>query len=114
MRLVFWNCNMAFHRKHVGLTALCPDVAVISECARMEILGQKAPDFVPSSCVWVGENDNKGLAVFTFGDLTADLDGSFDPTIKWTAPVKIRGSMNFNMLGVWANHHLKGPDGHRP
>jgi hypothetical protein len=33
MRIVAWNCNMAFDRKVEDLLALRLDVAVISECA---------------------------------------------------------------------------------
>ena len=47
MRLIAWNCNMAFHRKVEPLLALRPDIAVISECAEPGRLSRlSATDFI--------------------------------------------------------------------
>ena len=67
MRLVAWNCNGAFHRKSAVLAALAPDVAILSECADLEILRRKAPPFAPTGALWMGDNPQRGLAVFSFG-----------------------------------------------
>jgi hypothetical protein len=48
MRVVAWNCNTAFHRKYRNLLELKPDIAVIPECANVELLSRKAPDFQPT------------------------------------------------------------------
>ena len=78
MRLVAWNCAMAFHRKADALLALEPDVAVIGECANADHLAAKAPG-LPSP-IWMGNNQHKGLGVFTFNGyearLARDVDGS--------------------------------------
>ena len=42
MRLVTWNCNMALHRKLEALRSLEPDVAILSECARPDIVAERA------------------------------------------------------------------------
>ena len=42
MRLVSWNCRSGFHRKLDSLATLAPDVAIVSECANLEILASKA------------------------------------------------------------------------
>jgi exodeoxyribonuclease-3 len=67
MRIVIWNCNMALHGKYEHLLALAPDIAVIPECASIDLIREKAPDFVSSSAIWIGDNRHKGLGVFTFG-----------------------------------------------
>jgi hypothetical protein len=67
VRIVTWNCNMALHDKHEHLLALAPDIAILPECASIEIMREKAPDFLPSSSIWIGDNQHKGLGVFTFG-----------------------------------------------
>jgi exodeoxyribonuclease III len=56
MRLVAWNCNGGFHRKRAALAALAPDVAILSECADLDILGRKAPPFAPTGALWTGDN----------------------------------------------------------
>ncbi|MFT7585290.1 MAG: hypothetical protein ACI9EW_001714, partial [Cellvibrionaceae bacterium] len=38
MKIVAWNCNMAFRRKLDPLLSLQPDIAVISECAQPDIV----------------------------------------------------------------------------
>jgi hypothetical protein len=64
---------MAFHRKCQHLVALKPDVAVIPECSNVKSLAADAPEFRPTSSVWIGDNPRNGLAVFTFGEFTGGL-----------------------------------------
>jgi exodeoxyribonuclease III len=102
MRLVIWNCAMKFDQKYRELLGLRPDVAIISECAELNVLARKAPDFIPTSTVWHGENPSKGLAVFSFGNyqLTTSRDPQTD--LKYVLPVDVHGPMNFKLLATWA------------
>jgi exodeoxyribonuclease III len=102
MRLVIWNCNMAFHRKHLALMQLKPDVAVVAECAEPDILMRKTKDFAPTSTVWCGHNKDKGLAVFSFGNYTLAQRSDQDNTLKFVMPVDVIGPWNFHLLAVWA------------
>jgi hypothetical protein len=77
MKIVAWNCNMGFHKKYEPLLALKPDVAIIPECANMELLKKSSPDFKPTSSIWIGDNQPKGLAVFTFGQFSALLSDCY-------------------------------------
>jgi hypothetical protein len=47
MRIVIWNCNMALHDKYEHLLALAPDIAVIPQCANINVMQEKAPKFSP-------------------------------------------------------------------
>ena len=47
MRLIFWNCNMALHRKFDAVADLKPDIAVISECADPPTLLRRGLDISP-------------------------------------------------------------------
>jgi hypothetical protein len=58
---------MAFHWKYEHLLPLNPDIAIIPECGNIEALEQKAPEYCPSSAIWIGDNPQKGLGAFTFG-----------------------------------------------
>jgi exodeoxyribonuclease-3 len=93
---------MALHRKFAALMELEPDIAVISECAKLERLRDKAPLFVPASAVWVGENPNKGLGVFAFNAHKVALSNTYDRSIRHIAPVHVSGRLPVNLLAVWA------------
>jgi exodeoxyribonuclease-3 len=105
MRIVAWNCNGGFHRKIGALMELRPDVAVISECAEPELLATRGdlPE-MSSAPVWVGDDPNKGLGVFAFGDTELLLDDRFDPALRWIAPVAVRRGFCLNLLAVWADN----------
>jgi exonuclease III len=109
MRLAAWNCNMALHRKFDAMLRLQPDIAVISECAeppRLQALARSF-NFGPDT-VWVGNNRNKGLAVFAFNGYAVQLAEPFHSTIRHVAPVHITGPVAFNLLAVWAQNGSGG------
>jgi len=109
MRLVSWNCRSGFHRKLGSLATLAPDVAIVSECANLEILARKAPGLQPTSALWVGTNPHKGLGVFSFGRyrLVRD-DRAYDPSITFALPVQVDGPSTWHVLALWAHHGLSG------
>lgn len=93
---------MAFHRKYEALHILRPDVAIVAECASPDILRLKAPDFAAEDCVWVGENTQKGLAVFAFNGFKLERGSDYDGTLKYIVPVDVSGPCHFSLLAVWA------------
>jgi len=95
---------MALHRKWSVLTALAPDVAIVPESAHPEIVASKCPAFDAASAVWVGENRNKGLAVFAFGDYSVELSAESAPENPWTPLIQVSGPVEFLLLAVWANN----------
>jgi exodeoxyribonuclease-3 len=107
MRIVIWNCNRGLHNKYEHLLALAPDIAVIPECANIDILSQKAPNFLPTSAVWVGDDRQKGLGVFTFGPYQAEQAETYRSDFPHIWPVRIHGPNIFNLLAVWACHAHK-------
>jgi exodeoxyribonuclease-3 len=108
MRIVVWNCNMALQDKYEHLLALAPDIAVVPECANVDLLRKKAPNFSPTSSVWIGDNRNKGLGVFTFGAYSAKQSEIYESNFPYILPIGIDGPTQFNLLAVWACHsHVK-------
>jgi exodeoxyribonuclease-3 len=94
---------MALHRKMDALLALKPDIAVISEVANPQILGEKTDlDMLSGDPAWLGSNKHKGLGVFAFGDWTIRLAAEFDPALRYVLPLHINGPQAFNLLAVWA------------
>lgn len=109
MRLVTWNCNMALHRKFEALQRLEPDIAVICECAepgRLRARGDLGG--FEGDPVWIGQNPNKGLAVFAFNGYAARLADPFFPTLRYVAPLHIGGPASCNLLAVWAQNASAG------
>lgn len=104
MRILVWNCNMGLDKKYRHLLALQPDIAIIPESAEPGILLRKAPEFSSNTHVWVGENPNKGLGIFTFGNYAATIISPHDTNIPYVAPIKILGPHSFKLLAVWACH----------
>lgn len=100
---------MALHRKFDALRQLNPDIAVISECAepaRLRARGILADQL--GEPVWIGENPNKGLAVFAFNGYKVRLAEPFHPTLRYIAPIKITGPTTCHLLAVWAQNASAG------
>jgi hypothetical protein len=84
-------------------------VAVIQECAEPEILRSKMGLFAADADpVWIGSNPHKGLAVFAFNGCRARLDETYDPSLRFIAPVRIEGPERFDLLAVWAQNANDG------
>jgi len=108
MRIVSWNCGSGFHRKLAALSALDPDVAVVQECADLETLARKAPEFAPTSAFWTGDNPHRGLGVFSFGPYRLVRRGTDDASITYALRVRVVGPQAFNLVALWS-HYGKSP-----
>jgi len=108
MRLVAWNCAMAFHHKFEAVVALRPDIAVIGECAAPDILAAKADVGRLGTMVWIGTNHHKGLAVFAQPGYRITLDDAYDPSLEYLAPVRVDGRASFHLLAAWAQNFSGG------
>lgn len=110
MRLVTWNCNMALHQKLPALAGLRADIAILPECANLEILSSRAPALQYASADWVGRYKHKGLGVFSFGDWTLERHSDYDDTLEFALPMIVSGPARFHLLAIWACHpKRRGP-----
>jgi len=109
MRLATWNCSMALHRKFDAMLGLQPDIAIICECAEPQRLQAWAGlDGIGAETVWVGDNCNKGLAVFAFNGYRVSLAQPFHARLRHLAPIRVSGPVEFNLLAVWAQNGSGG------
>lgn len=60
MKLVTWNCAMAFHKKSSLLFSLGANVMVIQECSQKSI--EQIASVEGFTAAWFGSNPNKGIA----------------------------------------------------
>ena len=108
-RLVAWNCRSAFHRKVDVLMRLNPDIAIVAECANLQLLFRRTPGtFEPASAVWVGSaNPHKGLGVFAFGNYRLSRHERYDPRITFAVPLRVDGPMSLHLVAIWAHYGLE-------
>ncbi len=91
MRVITWNCNMAFRKKAHFIVSKSPDILIVPECESLEKLKFEHEFDLPNSFLWFGENQNKGLGVFSFGKYELELLPVHNPEIKTVLPIKVSG-----------------------
>lgn len=99
MRILSWNCQMAYARKYEVVLALHPDVVLLQECSEKHIQESGAP-----FAHWVGTNPHKGLGILGFGKHTYTVSSLYTPEYPWFLPLHVEDAQ-INILGVWA--HVK-------
>jgi len=100
---------MALHRKFDAMLRLQPDIAVICECAEPKRLQELAGSIgLGADTVWIGDNRNKGLAVFAFNGYAVRLAEPFQPALRYVAPGQVTGPFACNLLAVWAQNGSGG------
>lgn len=111
MKIITWNCNMAFRKKASHILAYKPDIIVVPECEHPDKL--KFSDDVqrPTAILWFGENKNKGLGIFSYGDFKLKLIKTHNTAFKMIVPIAVTGNhYKFTLFAVWANNPAD-PDG---
>ncbi len=102
MRLIVWNCQMAFRRKHALLEGLKPDLLVIPESESPAFLGLKKASLPWPNHIWVGDNPAKGLSVFARAGLSLRLKRNHIPAHRFIAPVHVTTSQkSFDLFAFW-------------
>ena len=101
LRLITWNCKMAFHTKANDILTFSPDILIVPECAKPEIVLKKSKENLPEY-LWFGDNINKGIGIFGFNGYQLMLSDKYDEQYKWIVPIQVSGKENFLLLAVWA------------
>ncbi|MCX6679304.1 MAG: endonuclease/exonuclease/phosphatase family protein [Methanothrix sp.] len=94
MKIVSWNCKMAFRNKLNYVQGFNPDIVVVPEC---ENFGKQT-----TKCIWFGENRSKGIGIFSYSDFEIELSPDYNASFKYIIPLIVKGPTNFNLLAVWA------------
>ena len=100
---------MALDRKFDALLDTRPDIAVVCECAQPKRFHARTRrEWLEHAPIWIGQNPDKGLAVFAFNGYRAHLSKPFYRTLHYIAPVRISGPVECNVLAVWAQNTARG------
>ena len=111
MKVITWNCNMAFRKKAAFILEHKPDILVVPECEHSEKLIFPPGLDHPKDMLWFGENKNKGIGIFSYSDFSLELMPTYNPTLKMIIPVAVKGGpFDFTLYAIWANNP-NDPDG---
>ena len=111
MKIITWNCNMAFRKKADLLSVYKPDILVIQECECIEKLKFTNVIAKPTDTLWFGNNQHKGLAIFSYGDLKLKALEVHNKDLQMIVPISVTGGeFDFNLFAVWA-YNPTDPDG---
>ena len=64
MKIITWNCNMAFRKKADFILTYKPDILIVPECENLDKLKFDLNKPKPTDMLWFGTNENKGLGIF--------------------------------------------------
>lgn len=111
MKIITWNCNMAFRKKAGLILVHQPDILVIPECEHPDKLKFAPGVPKPSDILWFGSNLNKGLGIFSYSHFRFRVHKRHDPALRMIIPINVKaGKEKFMLYAVWANNP-HDPDG---
>ncbi|HLG38318.1 MAG TPA: hypothetical protein VI461_01580, partial [Chitinophagaceae bacterium] len=109
MKIVTWNCNMAFRNKASVILKHQPDILVVQECECIDKLHKDIP--AANDSLWFGNNPNKGLGIFSYSNYRFKLRKTYNPRLQTIIPVSVTGGhFNFTLYAIWA-WNPTDPDG---
>ena len=103
MKIITWNCNMAFRKKAEFILAHKPDILIVPECEHPDKLLFPIGIPKPTDCLWFGKNKHKGLAIFSYDDFRFKVLPNHNEDFKMIIPIEVTGGdFDFNLFLIWA------------
>ena len=111
MKIITWNCNMAFRKKAPIILIQQPDILIVPECEHPDKLQLNPAMPAPNDMLWFGSNINKGLGIFSYNGYRLKLIRNHNPALKMIVPVAVTGNdTKLTLYAIWANNP-HDPDG---
>lgn len=111
MKIITWNCNMAFRKKAAFILQHQPDIVVVPECEHPDKLKFATGTPLPNDILWFGDNKNKGIGIFSYSNFKFKRLRNYNPEIKLIIPIAVTGgAFDFTLFAIWA-HNPSDPDG---
>lgn len=102
---------MAFRKKATYILAHKPDILIIPECEHPDKLSFAENTPLPKDFIWMGDNKNKGLGIFSYSHFRFKVLRNHNPKLKTIIPIKVTGNdVQFTLFAIWANNPTD-PDG---
>lgn len=103
MKIIQWNCNMAFRKKYEKILSLNPDIIVVCECENKEKLKFGSLTPAPNDFFWYGNNEHKGIGIFSYSDYKFELVKDFNSEFRYIIPLKVSNkNEEFYLFAIWA------------
>jgi exodeoxyribonuclease III len=94
---------MAYRKKAGFILTHKPDILIVPECEHPDKLKFDTDTPIPTDTLWYGTNQNKGLAVFSYGKYKFRLLDIHNPGLKTILPIAVTGgSPGFTLFAIWA------------
>jgi len=94
---------MAYRKKADFILTHNPDIIVVPECENPERLNFGVDTKKPTQVFWYGENQHKGIGVFSYSNYKFKLLRVHNPAIKTILPLSVTGgAFDFTLFAVWA------------
>jgi exodeoxyribonuclease III len=111
MKIITWNCNMAFRKKAAFILVQNPDILIVPECEHPDKLQFSSIIAAPNDILWFGSNMNKGLGIFSYNGYKLKLIRNHNPALKMIIPIAVTGNdTKLTLYAIWANNP-HDPDG---
>lgn len=111
MKIITWNCNMAFRKKAGYILVHQPDILIVPECENPDKLKFSQGVQQPTDFLWFGKNPNKGLGIFSYSNCRFSLQENYNPAFRTIVPVAVTGGdIDFILYAIWA-YNPSDPDG---
>lgn len=105
LRVITWNCNMAFRKKIKFIENYTPDIMIVPECEHPDKLKFDLDTKQPTDIFWYGTNLHKGLAVFSFTDFKINLLDYHKEEFRMVLPLQIKNEKaTYTVFAIWANN----------
>lgn len=105
MKIITWNCNMAFRKKAYAIVAFKPDILIVPECECPDKLNFGLDVPIPKDVIWFGTNKHKGLAIFSYSDYRFKVLENHNRALRTIIPIEVTGgALSFNLFAIWANN----------
>jgi exodeoxyribonuclease III len=109
MKIITWNCNMAYRKKAEFILLEEPDILIVPECENIERLLFAPHVKQPTDIFWYGENLHKGIGVFSYSNFKIKLLDIHNAAFKYVLPLSIyNDNIELTVLAIWAQK----PDKH--
>ena len=93
---------MAFRKKNEKLLLYKPDILIITECESDIKLKFDKLIARPNNFYWYGDNENKGIGVFSYSEYKFELIEQFNPKFKYIIPLKVKSDTDeFILFVIW-------------
>ena len=96
---------MVYRRKANLMLAHKPDIVVVPECEHPDKLKFEPGTPLPTDIVWFGNNQNKGLGVFSYTNYKFKLDDRHRSEFRTILPLFVTNKKHqFTLFAIWANN----------